>query len=299
MRSVPIGVVIVNWNGRVDTIQCLESLAAAQPKPASVVVVDNASTDGSVPALARWAEHCKAARPTIVASDSNRGFAGGSNLGIAHLAQDLELTHFLLLNNDATVDRARFAELARALERAPDAGILGVTIYEGPTRDRVWYAGGRLPRLRGLTVHGKTVPRNAELVATEFVTGCAMLIARRVWESLGPLPECYFMYFEDTEYSHRARAAGFQVAYAPRAVVHHVGSGTVGRLVSPPRNEYWFSRARALFARRNLRGWVRWGAFGYIIATRLGRAVVASLTGRPRLSWALLRATIDGFAYWR
>jgi len=294
MRSVPIGVVIVNWNGQVDTIQCLESLAAAQPRPASVVVVDNASTDGSVPALGCWAEHCKAARPTIVASDLNRGFAGGSNLGIAHLAQDAELTHFLLLNNDATVDQACFAELARALERAPDAGILGVTIYEGLTRERVWYAGGRLPRLRGLTVHGKTVPRNAELVATEFVTGCAMLIARRVWESLGPLPECYFMYFEDTEYSHRARAAGFQVAYVPRAVVHHVGSGTVRRLVSQPRNEYWFSRARAQFARRNRRGPALWRTLAYLALARPARAALELLRGRPRVAWAGLRGTIDG-----
>src|SRR2546425_9757739 len=103
MRSVPIGVVILNWNGHVDTIACLESLATADPGPARVVVVDNASTDDSVAALTAWAGKPSMPPPTIVRSERNRGFAGGNNLGLVLLARDREITHFLLLNNDATV----------------------------------------------------------------------------------------------------------------------------------------------------------------------------------------------------
>src|SRR2546429_7525664 len=102
---------------------CLASLDAAALGPARVVVVDNGSSDGSVPALRRWqAERSNAPAATLIASPTNRGFSGANNLGLARLAADRTIDHFLLLNNDATVAPTFFAEIARALEVAPDAG---------------------------------------------------------------------------------------------------------------------------------------------------------------------------------
>jgi len=184
-------VVVVNWNGLTDTMACLVSLEAATPRPARVVVVDNGSSDGSVEALRRWqAERPKAPALTLIASPTNRGFSGANNLGLARLAADPAIDHFLLLNNDATVEPAFFAELARALAMAPDAGIMGPTIYVtgGADAGQVWYAGGAFVPLRALVVHRLAVPPGAAPVATEFVTGCAMLISRRAWAS--PLAAC-------------------------------------------------------------------------------------------------------------
>jgi len=295
MGSVSIGVVILNWNGHVDTIACLESLAAADPGPTRVVVVDNASTDGSVAALMRWAGESSMLRPTIIRSGHNRGFAGGNNLGLVLLARDAGITHFLLLNNDATVEPAFFGEVAAAIERAPRTGLLGVTIYEGAGYERVWYAGGRLPNARAVTIHATVVPPSASgaTVPTEFVTGCAMLVSRRAWDTLGPLPDCYFLYFEDAEYSLRAGVAGLPVVYAPQAVVHHAWRGTVRR-VPRPRSEYWIARSRALFVRRNRRGRALWRTLAYFALARPARAAVELLRGRPRLAWAGLRGTIHG-----
>ncbi|MEX2156140.1 MAG: glycosyltransferase family 2 protein [Gemmatimonadales bacterium] len=297
MGPASIGVAIVNWNRPTETIACLESLRAAVPGPARVVVVDNGSSDGSAETLHRWAAGLAENAPDILRSNTNRGFAAGINQAVSRLAGDRPLTHFLLLNNDATVDPGCFAECAAALGRAPDVGILGATIYEGARRERVWYAGGRLPRLRALATHDTTIPRDGAVVPTEFVTGCAMLVSRRAWETLGPLPECYFMYFEDAEYSLRARAAGFPVLYAPRAVIHHAVGAAVRDAVRRPDTEYQFTRARVLFVRRNARGWRRMVALGYVAVTRVARAVGAALTGRPALAGALLRGVVDG--YWR
>jgi GT2 family glycosyltransferase len=294
MRPVSIGVVLVNWNGPDDTITCLESLARARPGPARVVVVDNASTDQSVERIGHWAEGRPEPRPRIVRSETNRGFAGGTNIGLAELAADPAITHFLLLNNDATVDPTFFAAVAAALAQAPDAALLGATIYAGTTRDRVWYAGGRLPGMRALTTHGVVIPDHSLVMPTEFVTGCTMLISRGAWETLGPLPECYFMYFEDAEYSLRARAAGLPVMYAPGALVQHADSHTVRRLVPRTRNEYWVTRARVLFVRRNFQGLARWRALAYLTFARSARAAQRLLTGRPRLAWATLRALAAG-----
>ena len=294
MRLVPIGVVIVNWNGCADTVACLESLAKADPRPASIVVVDNGSTDDSVATLTSWAARHPAVRISVVADAMNRGFAGGCNVGIARLVGDSGVTHYLLLNNDATVERAFFAELAAAAALVPNAGIFGVTIYETAPRGDVWYAGGRFLRARSATTNSTSVPRNEVAILTEFVTGCAMLISRPAWTTVGPLPECYFMYFEDAEYCLRARAAGLPVLYAPRAVVRHAVSATVRRAVDPPRNEYWFARARALFARRNFRGWEKWATLAYLALTVPPRAAIKALRRGPRRGWGLLWGTIRG-----
>ena len=292
-----VGVVVINWNGLADTMSCLESLVTATPGPARIVVVDNGSTDGSVTRLREWqVARRENGGPTValLESSTNLGFCGANNIGVEQLRADPAVGYFLLLNNDATVDRAYFGELARALDVAPDAAILGPTIYVTGQPGEVWYAGGRFVPLRTLVVHGRVVPEEGAPLPTEFVTGCAMLIARRAWDTLGPLPECYFIYHEDAEYSWRAQAAGLRVLYAPRAVVYHAVGGTVRREVPHPHVEYLKTRNRVLFVRRNLRGWSRWAALGYLGVTKPGRTLVEVLRGRPALGWAFLRGLVAG-----
>ena len=291
MDRPSVGVVVVNWNGLADTVACLNSLGAAHPRPARVIVVDNGSTDGSLERL-----RASGANPglSIIAAGANRGFSGANNLGLAALARDPTITHFLLLNNDATVHPDFFAQISRTIAAVPGAGIVGPTIYVTGRSGEVWYAGGHFVQLRALVVHDTAVPPGPAPVATEFVTGCAMLIARPAWERLGPLPECYFFYLEDAEYSHRARAAGFPVLYAPRAIAYHAVGSAVRRRVPSPTVEYWKARHRALFVRRNLRGWTRRGALAYLAMTKPGRALAELLRGRAAVGWAVLRGTAEG-----
>ena len=130
MRLTLIGVPVFNWNGRDDTLACLESLLAADPRPACVVVVDNASSDGSAGAISDWIRSHGASGFGLVAAGSNLGFAAGCNLALDRLGAVPDLRHFFLLNNDATADPHCFAELELALSGAPATGILGVTILE-------------------------------------------------------------------------------------------------------------------------------------------------------------------------
>jgi GT2 family glycosyltransferase len=259
--------------------------------------VDNGSTDGSVTALRAWqAARRGHAGPavTIFESSTNRGFSVANNIGVEHLRADPAISHFLLLNNDATVDPAFFREVARALAAAPDAAIMGPTIYVTAEPGEVWYAGGDFLPLRALVTHRDVVPDHADPVPTQFVTGCAMLISRSAWETLGPLPECYFIYLEDAEYSWRAHTAGLPVLYAPRAVVHHAVSAAVGRQWPNPRRIQLQTRNRALFVRRNLEGWRRLAALTYLVITKPGRALFEVLRGRPMLGWAVFRGTVEG-----
>lgn len=305
-----IGVVLVNWRGASDTAHCLASLRDATPRPACVVVVENASGDDSLDRLrttcAAIAPHhaeCAADATTCAADawltllplSAHRGFAGGNNAALRLLRARDDLTHVLLLNNDTEVAPDFFAALDRALAERPDAAVLGTTIYHFEDRARVWYAGGDEVPLRALVAHRTARPASDAVVETEFVTGCAMLISRPTLDRIGDLPEAYFpAYGEDAEYSHRARAAGLAVLYAPGPVVYHrIGASTRRRdLRLLP--TLLTARHRAFFVRRNLRGGERVAALAYLVITKPARAAVELLRGRPAVARAVLVGTLGG-----
>jgi len=313
------GVIVVNWKNSADTIRCLDSLGSAELPPERVVVVDNGSGDGSIDRLREWARSrgihynfcdpaaayaAPSATPprhdahwlTLLDARVNLGFAGGNNIGLALLEREEELTHFLLLNNDALIAREFFTQIAAALERWPNAGLCIGTIFEEPRRDRVWYAGGRFVPSRALAEHNHQLPATGEPMTTDFVTGCAMVIARPVLARVGKLAPCYFPgYMEDAEYSWRVRECGYDLVYAPRAVVYHKVGTSFGARSMSPLTAYHQSRHRVFFARRNLRGMQRLTALAYMAVTKPGRAVVDALSGRPTVGWAVLRGTVAGF----
>ena len=246
------GVVILNWNNAHDTIPCLESLIAADPRPQHAVVVDNGSTDASVATIRTWGLERGLTGGTaaeswlvVIEAGTNRGFAGGNNLGIRFLLDGSVVSHVMLLNNDATVSPGFFADITAGLRAVPNAGLITGTILEDPARDKVWFAGGTEHPMRALYQHRLEVPQSAQPVTTDFVTGCAMVISWPLLGSIGLLAECYFpLYWEDGEYSFRARQAGFPVLYAPRAIAYHKVGATVGAANVSPTTAHWGSPKR-------------------------------------------------------
>jgi GT2 family glycosyltransferase len=290
-----IGVVVVNWNGADDTITCLDSLRLANPGAARVVVVDNASADDSVARITSWARQTDFP-VELLEAPSNLGFSGGNNLGLSRLVLDPAVTHFLLLNNDATVAADFFRNMHRALDAVPDAGLLTGTIYESPRREKVWYAGGREIRSRALIEHFQSPPAGDEPIPTEFVSGCVMLISRQTLDQIGLLADCYFpLYMEDAEYSLRAREAGLPVMYAPRVRAFHKIGATVGMATASPFITQAQVRHRVLYVRRNFRGLERATALGYLAITKPGKALAETLAGRPKMGMAVLKGAFEGF----
>jgi GT2 family glycosyltransferase len=312
-----VWVITVNWNGAADTEACLASLLAANPRPHGIAVVDNGSREGEVDRLRAWAaargvpmrsldddpahwpaDADRTPRPgeiVLFTSKTNRGFSGGNNIALAYAERDARATHFLLLNNDATVTPTYFRDLESGLAGYAETGLASGTIYEMAPPQRVWYAGGRMMPLRTLALHQFDVPADATVVPTEFISGCSMLISTTTLGRLGLLPECYFpAYLEDTEYSQRARDAGLPLLYVPGAIAYHRVGGTLGPYQLSPRVVYALNRHRGFFARRALRGARRIGALGYLIVTKPARAIVDTLRGHPRVAWAVLAGTFDG-----
>ncbi len=310
-----VWVILVNWNGAADTEVCLQSLFDARPRPYGIALVDNGSRPGEVERLRAWAGERgvplriesedrtgwpadrvpRSGAVVLFTSSTNRGFSGGNNIALAYAEHDVGATHFLLLNNDATVSPSYFADLEAGLAAYPDTGLASGTIYEMAPPHRVWYAGGRILPVRALSIHNLDVPGGDGALPTEFICGCTMLISAPTLRRLGHLPEIYYPgYLEDTEYSQRARDAGIPLRYVPRAIAYHRVGASFGKAQASPRVTYAVNRHRGFWVRRNLRGLRRLAALLYLIVTKPGRAVLETVRGHPRIGWAVLTGTLAG-----
>ena len=270
--------VVVNYRGLADTQACIASLVAVDYPRHEIVVVENGSGGAE-------AEGLVAAMPTevhVLVSDRNLGYGGAANLGIRWGVQ-AGAEYVWVLNNDTIVDSRSVAELVRAMESDPRCGAAGpqVTAPIGPESPRgVWYAGGTADLRRVTTSHAlDLLHTDALLVPTGFVNGAAMFMRTRALTETGMFWEWLFLYWEDVELSLRLRAAGWHLAVAPGARIHHAVHGSVRSAVA----EYYYYRNAILVAQRQSgpRGGVR--AF-LALGSRAGRRWLACLI-KGRRPW--------------
>jgi GT2 family glycosyltransferase len=221
-----VAIVVLNRNGLQDTRECLRSLDRLDYPDFEVILVDNASTDGSV-------ANCRQEFPAVrvVESNLNLGFAGGNNLGIQR-ALSGRASYVLLLNNDTIVDPALLTQLVTIGESDPEIGILGPKIFYASDPRRIWYAGGEVIRRFGICRHAGLKRLDGEKFSrisdTGFVTGCTMMIKSSVFRKVGVLDPKFFMYWEDADFCMRARAAQFRCVFVPAAHVWHKVSRSAG-----------------------------------------------------------------------
>lgn len=247
MRTPSIVVVVLNWNGGVETLQCLESLARARCPNCSVLVVDNGSTDDSLTKV--WAAY-----PWVqtIETGENLGYAGGNNVGIKY-ALDEGADYIVILNNDAVVKPDAIEKAVRVAEMLGDSvGVVGFATY--------YYAEPDTLHCLGLNagLHGGFyVPSVAKMEESEFLHigsayGCAMLLTRGLLEAVGLFDERFFLMHEELDLCARAQRAGFAIVGATGARVLHRGSASFGGLESPLRLFYlvrnWPLYARKRFA---------------------------------------------------
>lgn len=218
---IPIYIILVNYNGYNDTIECINSIKKIKNINYKIIVVDNASTDNSVH-LFRKNEVCKDC--IIIESKSNLGFAGGNNLGI-QLALDNGARYILLINNDTLVNPNFLYYMVTTFERDEKIGVVGCKINYYPETNKIWFGGGYINWFKFLGEHiGMREEDNGNYDKQreiDFMTGCCMLIKREVFENVGLLSHEYFMYFEDVDFCVKVRNSGYKIWYNPKAVIYH------------------------------------------------------------------------------
>lgn len=241
-------IVILNWNGQKDTLACLNSLKNLDYSNFKIILIDNASTDNSVGVFKSQIPNFKN-KITLIENKDNLGFPAGNNVGIKYALKN-NAEYVLLLNNDTVVDKDFLKEIVAAGEKNVLIGILGPKIYFFDDPKRIWFAGGKFNWISGSSHIGfGEIDKGQFEISKEvnFITGCAMLIKKEVFEKIGFLDGRFFLYYEDTDFCLRAKKRGFKCLFAPRAKIFHKIplenlkiklSGAANRIGVPPVHYY-------------------------------------------------------------
>jgi len=226
MQNYPrVYVIILNWNNFADSKRCLESLFEATYPALRIIVVDNASKDGS-------GKQLEAQFPDLrfIFNDKNLGFARGCNVGIRAALEDEHCDYVLLLNNDAVATPNFLERAVETAEQQADIGMVGGKVLLLPEVKTFWYAGGHVDLWRGrVHIRGFCEEDHGQYdtpTAVGFVTGALALIKREVLERVGLLPEEYFFGIEELDYSVAVLRAGYTLFYVPDFLVYHKADGS-------------------------------------------------------------------------
>lgn len=240
-----VSVVILNYKVKDLTIRCIKSIRNSTYKNLEIIVVDNNSQDGIEEDLSNNKDII------FIQTGDNSGYSGGNNIGIKRaLALDADMV--FVLNPDTEVEKDTLKNLVDAIDQQR-VGVVGPKILfaDGKT---IWCAGGKLDLLnviggnRGIDEVDNGQYDKVEEV--DFISGCAMLVKKEVFEEIGFLDESYFMYYEDDDFSYRAKNAGFKLLFVPSAVVYHGNAKSSGP--SSLFQDYYLTRNRMIFASKFL-----------------------------------------------
>ena len=244
-------ILLLNWNGKNDTIECVESLKKVTYDNFEIVLVDNGSKDGSQKYLKKHYPNIK-----LIETYKNIWFAGGNNVGINYILKH-NPDYILLLNND-TIVRPNFLEnLLTVAESDKNTGIVGPKIFYNDSPNKIWFAGGKInwkknnvPSVKHIGQDEIDTDQYNNARSVDFVSGCALLIKNDVIKKIGLLDPDYFLYYEDTDWCVRAKNAGFNILYVPQSVIYHKIMQTINK--SYLKHGYFVSRNRMKLVKKHL-----------------------------------------------
>lgn len=264
-----LGVVIVTYNAKAIIRDCLESLTSCSAK-LKIIVVDNASTDGTEGVIQNWASGAdsyrfKANLPfdaprtpkpitdlSVIAAPKNGGFAAGVNIGLTQLMAQPDIDRFWILNPDTFVP----PETPSAIAAAPDGFALmgGRILYADPPFN-IQIDAGTLNRWTGVTgninLGAAGDAGQPDMQQADFISGAHMVASRTFIDAAGPMPEHYFLYYEEVDWAQRRGT--LPLTFCPGAPVYHRAGSTIGSptltSVASPLSVYYKHRARISFLR--------------------------------------------------
>ena len=261
-----ISIITINYNGLKDTCELLETLPL-EDESLEVIVVDNASKNDEATLIEQ-----RFLQVTVIRSEQNLGFAGGNNLGI----KASHGKYLFFINNDTLLrckkddvrSKSYFQPLINRLESSPKIGMVCPKIRFAWDDNPIQFAG--YTPLSPITMRNRSIGfgeadhgqyDTAHL--TPYAHGAAMMVKREVIEKAGLMPECYFLYYEELDWSMMIRRAGYEIWYEPSCTIYHKESQATGQ--NSPLKTYYITRNRLLFNQRNKHIPQRWLTSLYLI----------------------------------
>ena len=283
-----LSIITINYNGLKDTCALIESIPFNDKM--EVIVVDNASDNQEAEQISNRFPLVK-----VVKSDKNLGFAGGNNLGI----KASKGKFLFLVNNDTYFKDFNIHALIDRLNSDPNIGIVCPKIKFAWPPQPIQFAG--YTPLSKITIRNQAIGfgekdhgqyNTAHL--TPYAHGAAMLIKREAIDKVGLMPECYFLYYEELDWSMMFTRAGYQIWYEPKSTIFHKESQATGQ--NSPLRTYYITRNRLLLVKRNWRGLSRYLSYCYLLGLVAPKDILKfALQGRMDL----VKAVYKGISHYQ
>ena len=282
-QECELSIITINYNGVKDTCALIESIPFNDKM--EVIVVDNASDHQEPEQISSKYPYVK-----VIKSDKNLGFAGGNNLGI----KASKGKYLFLINNDTYFKDFNIHSLIDRLNSDPNIGIVCPKIRFAWPPQPIQFAG--YTPLSKITIRNQAIGFGEEDYGqyetahpTPYAHGAAMLIKRVAIDKVGLMPECYFLYYEELDWSMMFTRAGYQIWYEPKCTIFHKESQSTGQ--NSPLRTYYITRNRLRLVKRNCQGVPKWLSYCYLIGIVGGRDILHYLlSGR----FQHLKATLSG-----
>ena len=277
-----LSIITINYNGLKDTCELIESIPFNSNM--EVIVVDNASKQDEASTISEKYPHVK-----VIRSNQNLGFAGGNNLGI----KEAQGKYILLINNDTYIQEFKIDSLIERLESSDKIAIVCPKLRFAWGSNPIQFAG--YTPLSRITVRNQAIGFGEEdkgqydcAHPTPYAHGAAMLMKRAAIEKVGLMPECFFLYYEELDWSMMFTRAGYEIWYDPACTVYHKESQTTGQ--NSPLRTYYITRNRLLLVKRNYKGINKYLSYIYLIGIVATRDIIKyTLQGRLNLVKAVYR----------
>lgn len=282
-----ISIITVNYNGFNDTCELIDTLPLNDDS-LEVIVIDNASEKNEALLIEARYPNVKAIR-----SNTNLGFAGGNNLGINAATGK----YLFFINNDTIIKDFNINVLINRLESSNEIGMVCPKIRFAWEDNPIQFAG--YTKLSRITLRNKAIGFGEKDMGqhntphpTPYAHGAAMLAKREVLEKVGKMPECYFLYYEEYDWSIMFRRAGYEIWYEPLFTIYHKESKSTGQ--NSPLKTYYISRNRLLLARRNEKTYIKYIIYCYLIGIVALRDILKySISGNFKLAAATTKGIIN------
>ena len=252
-----LSIITINYNGLKDTCELIDSIPFDGNM--EVIVVDNASTQDEASIISERYPQVK-----VIRSHQNLGFAGGNNVGI----KAAKGQYILLINNDTYFKEYNIDALINRLESSDKIGIVCPKLRFAWGNHPIQFAG--YTPLSPITIRNQAIGFGESdhgqydiAHPTPYAHGAAMLIKRETIDKVGLMTECYFLYYEELDWSMMFTRAGYEIWYDPACTVYHKESQTTGQ--NSPLRTYYITRNRLLFVKRNYQGICKYLSYLYLI----------------------------------
>ena len=281
-----LSIITINYNGLKDTCELIDSIPFEENL--EVIVVDNASKEDEASIISGRYPQVK-----VIRSNKNLGFAGGNNLGIIEAKGD----YIFLINNDTYFKEFNIEPLIKRLESSDKIGVICPKLRFDWGKNPIQFAG--YTPLSTITLRNNAIGfgeadkgQYDTAHPTPYAHGAAMLIKREAIEKVGLMPECFFLYYEEIDWSMMFTRAGYEIWYDPMCTVYHKESQTTGQ--NSPLRTYYITRNRLLLVKRNYKGINQYLSYIYLIGIVAPRDIIKyTLQGRFDLVKAVCKGIKD------